>query len=629
MQMNKNGHRPAGRSIAATVVALSCANAANAQLFDNETNLVFDCFDGNCPVYKLDPAMACIYAGLCLPNNDNFCDQPIHMVAGGAAGDFNNDGFQDIFLPQGGNVPDMLWINDGQGAFVDEAAAWGVDALHIGSGVAVGDYDNDGWLDIFMSGFGPATGPVQGGRHLLYRNTGNGTFEEVAEQAGVAMTSPDCTDAFGAAFGDYDLDGDLDLCVAGWVDVDGGTRLFKNNGDGTFTDASDVVPHLTDAPGATKVRGFAPRFVDMNKDRWPELLLTCDFGDGDPLSARYYLNNKDGTFSDVTDDPGSGLGLDQNAMGQAVADFNADGFLDWFITNIYDPQGAQHGWPSARTGNKLYMNNGDNTFDEIAEDVGIDDGGWGWGTVAVDVDNDGDVDIVETNGFKGFGGQFTGIPLYLYENNGDATFNVITGDVSGLAHPGHGRGLIALDYDNDGDIDIVNISWNSQVRLYQNDSITDPESVPADKAYLRIKVDTSDDPGVIAPNGYGTQFAALADNGVLLRTHISGGDNYLSQSELVAHYGLGDATIVTDLVIHWPNGMTAHRENVPINQTLNIRFCRGDWNADGAQNILDFVAYTSDWQNKLPAADMDENGQYNVLDFVAWQVVYNKCIAGL
>jgi len=620
----KNVH---GFSIAACA-GLAVASGANAQHFTNVTNVALDCLQGDCAVFKLDSNMPCVHEDLCIPGNGNFCDQPIHMVAGAAAGDFNNDGFQDIFLPQGGHQPDKLYINNGDGTFTDQAEAWGVDALHIGSAVAVGDYDNDGWLDIFMSGFGTAAGPELGGHHLLYRNTGQGSFEEVGEAAGVRTTSPVCTDAFGAAFGDYDLDGDLDLCVAGWVDYETGTRLFRNDGDGTFTDVTDTVPTLNDPE--ILVRGFSPRFVDMNGDRWPELLLTCDFGDGAPVPSRYFVNNQDGTFTDMTDAEDSGLGLDQNGMGHDVADFDGDGLLDWYVTNIYDPDGKQNGWPSARTGNKLYLNDGDNTFTEIAEIAGVDNGAWGWGTTAVDVDHDGDPDIVETNGFKGFGGQFAGIPLFLWLNDGDGmSFTEVATEDHGLVHPGHGRGLVGLDYDNDGDIDILNVSWNSQVRLYTNNTISDPKNVPADASYLRILVDTSDDPGVIAPNGIGTQFEVTSDDGSVQRVLLDAGDNYLSQSELSAHVGLGDAESVTALSIEWPNGMTAIRADVDVNQTITVRFCRGDWNADGAQNILDLVAFSEDWKAELPAADIDGNGIYSILDFIVWQQIYVQCLEGL
>jgi hypothetical protein len=604
------------------------ASGANAQMFVNDTGNILGCTENDCPLYMLSPDMPCEHPGLCIPApNGNFCDQPIHMVSGGAVGDFNNDGFQDLFLPQGGHVPDKLYINNGDGTFTEQAEAWGVDAFHIGSGVAVGDYDDDGWLDICMSGFGPSTGPVEGGRHLLYHNTGQNSFEEVGVAAGVSETSPDCTDAFSPAFGDYDLDGDLDLCIAGWVDFNKGTRLFMNNGDGTFTDVSDVVPNLTDPNGATLVRAFSPGFVDMNGDRWPELLLACDFGDGAPLSSRYYVNNQDGTFSDYTDLPDSGLGIDQNGMGQTFADFDGDGLLDWYVTNIWDPEGL--GWPSPRIGNTLYMNDGDNTFTEIASDVGVDNGAFGWGTIAVDVDHDGDPDLVETNGYKSFGGIHANKPMFLFRNDDGATsFATIDPAISGLDDTGFGRGLIGVDFDNDGDIDVININFETEARVYRNETITKPESVPVDKSYLRVFIDTSKDPGVVAPNGYGVQVVATADNGLVQRVPIATGSNYLSQSELSAHFGLGDATLVTQLVIEWPNGTNSVRKNVAINQTITIEFCRGDWNGDAANNILDFVAYSQAWSSNDPNADLDANGQFNVLDFVAFQTLYVKC-AGL
>lgn len=611
-----------GRAVAVgTILGLSAG--AHAQMFSDVTASALQCLPDDCPVYMLDPDMDCNHPGLCIPApGGNFCDQPIHMMGGGAVGDFNNDGWQDLFLPQGGHQPDKLYINNGDGTFTDEAAAWGVDALHIGSGVAVGDYDDDGWLDIVMAGFGTADGPVEGGYHLLYRNTGAESFEEVGLEAGIRETSFSCTDGFSPAFGDYDLDGDLDLCIAGWIDADDGTRLFRNNGDGTFTDATDVIANLVDPDGQSLIRGFAPRFVDMNGDRWPELLLTCDFGDGAPLPARYYVNNQDGTFSDVTDLPGSGLGVDQNAMGQTVADFDGDGLLDWYITNIYDPEG--NGWPSPRIGNTLYLNDGDDTFTEIASDVGVADGAFGWGTIGVDIDHDGDVDIVETNGFKGFGGIHTGDPMYLFLNDGAATdFETIDPALSGLADDGFGRGLIGVDYDNDGDVDVVNINFESEASFYENNTING--APPADGSYLRVLIDTSNDPGVVAPNGYGVQLVATANNGLVQRVPISGGSNYLSQSELSAHFGLGDATKV-NLVIEWPNGHTGVRNNIDVNQTITIQFCRGDWNCDGVPNILDLVAYSLDWQAQLPPADMDQNGAFNVLDFVAWQINFQNCL---
>src|SRR5262245_16711778 len=173
------------------------------------------------------------------------------FLSSGAVGDFNNDGWQDLFVIIGGAAPDKLFINNGDGTFTDQAAQWGIGIAHLGIGVAAGDYDRNGWLDLYVTSFGQPVGPPAVGKHRLYRNNGNGTFTEVATVSGVASTG--ATDGMGPAFGDYDLDGDLDLFIPGWLG--GGNRLFRNNGDGTFT-------QVTAAAGvqASSVFGFSPRF---------------------------------------------------------------------------------------------------------------------------------------------------------------------------------------------------------------------------------------------------------------------------------------------------------------------------------------------------------------------------------
>lgn len=211
------------------------------------------------------------------------------MTGGMAVGDFNNDGHQDLFWICGGGDPDRLFINDGKGSFDEQAVAWGIDELHGGCGAAVGDYDGDGWDDIYVSSFGTVSEALEPGHNRLYHNNGNGTFSEVAEAAGVNYASQSVPGGFGAAFGDYDLDGDLDLMVTRWGNEVSGDRLYQNNGDGTFTDVTD------EALGAAifGVWGFQPAFIDMNGDLYPELLIAGDFKE-----SRYFVNNGDGTFTD-------------------------------------------------------------------------------------------------------------------------------------------------------------------------------------------------------------------------------------------------------------------------------------------------------------------------------------------
>jgi enediyne biosynthesis protein E4 len=463
------------------------------------------------------------------------------MMAGGAAGDFNNDGWVDLFVIGGGLRADALYINAGDGTFQDLAGSAGLSGLHIGSGAAVGDYNGDGWLDIYVTSFGPpaSTGP---GQNRLYRNNGDLTFTEVAAAAGVNQTSPTMADGFGAAFGDYDLDGDLDLFVAGWRKDSLGNRLFRNNGDGTFSEVTVAAGIIDDG-----IRGFSPCFADTDGDRFPELLLVADFG-----TSVYYVNNGDGTFAEYTDE--SGTGLEWSGMGNAVGDFNNDGWLDWYTTAIYDADDVGRG-----DGNKLYYNLGNHSFDEVAAAAGVDDGGWGWGTVAVDLNHDGWLDLVETNGWD--------LPAYVGEmakvwlSNGDDTFTEVAA-ATGFDHNLDGRGLLNFDYDNDGDQDIVVTAINDELRLYRND-LAGP-----DTNWLRVYLDTSSNP-VLAPNGFGSRVRLQAGGQTYYRDLV-GCSHYLTQSELSAHFGLGAAQVVDELRVEWANGQVTTMAGLAVNQTITV-----------------------------------------------------------
>ncbi|RMF73353.1 MAG: CRTAC1 family protein, partial [Planctomycetota bacterium] len=468
------------------------------------------------------------------------------MAGGAVVADFDRDGRQDLFVLGGGDGPDRLFINNGDGTFTDQAVAWGVAATHLGGGVAAGDYDGDGWIDLFVASFGPPSGAVIGA-HKLYHNNGDGTFTDVAAAAGVAMTNPDIPDGFGAAFGDYDLDGDLDLAVAGWMGDDGtqdgatrGNRLFRNNGDGTFTD-------VTAAAGVEDLdmHGFSPRFVDMDGDLYPELLMAADF-----QTSHYFINNRDGTFTDFTAQ--SGTGLDRNGMGSAIGDFDNDGLLDWYVTSIYNVQ-------LSLTGNMLYRNLGAHVFEERSEAAGVKQGGWGWGTCAVDLNHDGWQDIAATNGWVY--GNYLIDATRLYRNNGDGTFTDVA-VASGLNHTGQGRALLTADFDDDGDQDIVIVCSREPLVLYRND-LSGPNT-----NWLRVFLDTRGAPS-LAPDGIGARVVIRAGGRRQVR-YISPGSTYLGGCEPSAHFGLGAATNVERLRVEWPDGGVTILRNVAVNQTLTI-----------------------------------------------------------
>lgn len=528
--------------------------------------------------------------------------QDITSMGGGVAvGDFDNDGWQDIYFVSGGAQPDSLFMNEGDGTFIDRAADAGVGRPHMGTGAAAGDFDGDGWLDIFVTSLGFSDEFPTVGRHILWHNNGDLTFTDVAVSAGVNLASPTVPDGLGAAFGDYDLDGDLDLYVASWIFFSDGNRLFRNEGDGTFTD-------VTVSAGVHElgIRGFAPRFADMDGDRWPELLVSADFG-----TSRYYVNNRDGTFTEATQ--ASGTGLDGNGMGQCVGDFDGNGLLDWYVTSIHSLNSGAADIPG--TGNMLYLNDGEHSYTEVSVPAGVNDGGWGWGTVAVDVNNDGLLDIAETNGFKQYNGdgiqEWRDERCYLWLNDGTGTF-VESGVPAGFVDNGPGRGLATLDFDRDGDQDLVLVVNKGRFKLYRND-------LPAGATrYLRVVLDSSASP-YLAPNGIGARVSVRSGGAVLVRT-IDSGSAYLATSELVAHFGLRALEHHVDLRVEWPGGRDTYVTQVEGNQELVVRFCPGDWNGYNGVTSDDFIDFRHDWL--AGDADFNGDGATDVQDFLEFEAAY-------
>lgn len=539
---------------------------------------------------------------------DNFTGQHDIMAGGLSVGDFNIDGWPDLYISGLGSVPDMLFINQQDGTFEEEAPSWGIDRVHMGQGSAVGDVNADGLPDLYIQSFGPADQQAQPGKALLYINQGpdaNGqwSFSEEAERRGVNEVMS-IVAGKGAAFGDIDLDGDLDLFAATWQFAPGadGNRLFENDGNGYFTDISD---HALPVP-PTVMRGFTPKIVDITGDRYPDLLLTSDFA-----TSRLYINNgpdPDGrvTFRDETE--AAGITFDNNGMGATVNDFDGDGILDWFMTNIFVP--------SADFYNTLYMGQGVNDsgtpiFVDEAINRGVGNNGWGWGVVSGDYNNDGDIDIIATNGWP----QWPSEPTRYWNNDGQGNFND-TAFTVGLSFNIAGRGLVHLDYDRDGDLDLVFVDNGGPVRLYRNGLDEDNPGRPFSH-FLRIDLNTDAHP-CLAPMGYGSRVIMTADGREHLRV-IDGASSYLGQSELTVHYGIEDRTSVESVRVEWNDGTVTTIEDPAIDQHMTVHaYHPADLTQDGRFDFFDVSEMLIAFVNAETRADFNADGQINAADISAF-----------
>jgi len=539
-----------------------------------------------------------------IPPNGNSL---MRFAPGAAAGDFNRDGLQDIFIPTDGSNAPRLYINQGDGTMSEQAAVWGLTEVHHGIGCAVADYNADGYLDIYVTSWGDASFPFRESRSRLYRNNGPDTqgqftFTEVAFAAGVNLQSASVPDSCSPAWGDIDLDGDLDLAVAGWF---GTNRLYRNDGfsavfnETRFTDITNQLP-----ANMAQVRGFTPRFHDMDGDRYPELLWVADF-----YTSQYFVNNTDGTFTNMT--VPAGVGIDSNGMGQFVADVNNDGLPDWYVSSINET--FEDG-----SGNMLYMNQGNHVYSEESLARGVNDGAWGWGAFAVDLDHDGHLDIVETNDNAAIVADSK-----IFMNQGDNTY-VESAAALGVVHPGNGRGVVSFDLENDGDRDILITRHGDNASIFRNE-LTGP-----DTHWLRVALDTAMVPS-IAPDGIGARITVTAGDRTLYRW-IEGGSNFLSQDEMVAHFGLADADTIDELRVDWPDGSQSVLTDIPADQTLvvvageTVEPCIADTAEPfGTLNFNDVVVFLIAFSEGDPGADIAEPiGTLDFSDVLAFLVAFSE-----
>jgi hypothetical protein len=446
-------------------------------------------------------------------------------------------------------------------------------------------------------------------RNYLYLNNGFGFFTDAGLGHSAALASSVRRSGFGASLGDYDNDGYLDLVTGDWGNVvaNSQSRLLRNLGaaqPGAFED-------VTIAAGVNVYRKertyrFAPRLVDLDRDGRLDLTFAADFN-----TSQLFWNNGDGTFTDGT--ILAGVGTDQNGMGSTFGDYDGDGDLDWFITNITNAPGVPGpfgGW------NRLYRNEGNRTFTDVTEAAGVRDSRFSWGTTFFDYDNDGDLDLAATNGYNGQG--WVDDRTFLWRNDGGVFTDV--SDATGITDTLQGRGLIHLDYDDDGDLDMVVVNNAAAPILYRNDGGNANH-------YLRIEPQgtLSNRDGIGA---WITVTPDLSNPDRQMAWEIDGGSSFVSQNERTAHFGLGASSDAVDLVtIQWPSGVVQRLFDVDVDQTLVVVETAppisANFDADFDVDAADLAMWESGFGMAAGAAPAHGNadGDFDVdgADFLAWQ----------
>ena len=501
-------------------------------------------------------------------------DADVREFAGGvAAGDYNDDGWVDLFIVRGDIGPNLLYRNKGDGTFEDVAADAGLAYTksatenYRNSGPGFADMDGDGDLDLFIGG-------LEGDPAKIYRNKGDGTFEDVT--AGSGLDAMNARYTLSSAFGDYDLDGDLDMFLAHWgtpreVGAQVNTEnLWQNVTEGgviRFADvslASGISPSIIDDDPQESFGEpnrydytFSPTFARITNDRYPDLVISSDF-----RTSRYYTNDGDGTFTDATV---RDVIIDRNGMGSALGDYDGDGDLDWFVSSIWtDPEIRTERFFTV--GNRLYRNDG-GEFTDVTVEAGVRDGGWGWGSCFADFDNDGDLDLYHTNGWPHLE-QFAAYHFdtdtsRLFLSDGEGVFTELSRE-AGILDNERGHGIVCGDFDNDGDVDIFQMHRNetNAGTLWRNDS--------SGNNYLRVKLNGRP-PNTAAAGARIT----LTVNGENQLREIMIGSNFTSQNPLVQVFGLGSNT-QGNVTVEWPpddqdpDGQTTMMPNVEANKLLTI-----------------------------------------------------------
>jgi hypothetical protein len=500
--------------------------------------------------------------------------------------DYDNDGWPDIFIVNGtslgaspsGKVPTShLYRNNHDGTFTDVTQKAGLTHTGWGQGVCVGDYDNDGWEDLYVTYYG---------KNALYHNNGDGTFTEVSEKAGVAGSGKAWGN--GCAFVDYDRDGHLDLMVANYVDFDLSTApapgerascvwkgvpvmcgpqglpaakniLYHNKGDGTFEDVTKKA-HIDQADGHYSL---SVSTLDYDDDGWPDIFVADD-----STASILYHNNRDGTFTDVAITAGAAFNEDgraQAGMGSTVADYNGDGKLDIFKTNFSDDTAT------------LYRNNGNGTFDDVtySAGLGLNTKYLGWGTMFLDFDNDGWPDLLLVNGhvYPEVDSQHLGSafqePRILYHNNGNGTFTDISADAGpGITAVNSSRGLAIGDLWNDGRLSAVISNMNAPPSLLVNDVRTPNHWIAFH--LMGTSFDSSSRNLRTNRDAIGARITMKAGSRIFV-DEVRSGSSYDSNNDMRVHFGLGSLTKIDSVEVRWPSGHLEKFDNLAVDKIHTLK----------------------------------------------------------
>jgi enediyne biosynthesis protein E4 len=497
--------------------------------------------------------------------------------------DYDNDGWPDVFVVNGTTLDPLakgtaaptnhLYHNNHDGTFTDVTAKAGLAHTGWGQGVCVGDYDNDGNQDLFVTYYG---------KNALYHNNGNGTFTDVSDKSQVAGTGSAWST--GCAFVDYDRDGKLDIFVATYVDFNvktapapgerascmwkgvpvmcgprglpwGKNILYHNNGDGTFED----VTAKAKIDRTNGHYGFSVSTFDFDDDGWPDIYVACD-----STPSILYRNNHDGTFTDVAVTAGAAFnedGKEQAGMGSTIGDYNGDGRLDIFKTNFSDDTST------------LYRNNGDGTFDDVtfAAGLGLYTKYLGWGTMFLDVDNDSWPDLLLVNGhvYPEVDSQHLGSdyrePRILYHNKGNGRFEDISANAGpGITAAASGRGLAIGDLWNDGRISAVISNMSAPPSLVVNQVRSTNRWI----AFKTIGTRSNRD-------GIGARIRLKIGDRILV-DEVRSGSSYDSNNDMRVHFGLGSATKLDWVEVRWPSGLIERFANTRIDAINNLKEGSGE-----------------------------------------------------